>query len=401
MATPVLSGHPWIFSGAIAHIVPPTEGVTAGMACAVLDPHGRFLAHGTFNPDSQIAIRVVDAGTDGLEPALLPDARTLVRARLQRARELRAVIGLPCATTNAYRLVNSEGDGLPGLTIDRFAEGAVAVASTAGASRWLPFAVAALREEHGCAWVVTRVPQDVHPSEGLIAGNSETHGPVPNEVQVLHNGLTLTVEPAGGQKTGMYTDQRDNHAAVAEYAKGRFVLDAFSHAGGFGLHAARAGASKVVCVDASQRAIDLATRHAQDNNLAQVETMAADAIHILGHYATLPPEDQAGRPSLVILDPPKFATRAAALEQAIKKYTHVNTLAMQAVAEGGIVVSCSCSGLVDRTAFLRVLGQSAHNAGRTVQLLEFRSAALDHPVAPAHPEAHYLKVAVCRIVGRS
>ena len=205
---------------------------------------------------------------------------------------------------------------------------------------------------------------------------------------------------SGGQKTGMYVDQRDNHKLAATFAPGRFVLDAYSHAGSFGLHAARAGASKVICVDASQRAVDLALQHAIDNNVQHMEAMAADAVHVLGHYATLPPEDQDGRPGLVIVDPPKFATKAAALEQAIRKYTHVNTLAMQAVQEGGYLVTCSCSGLVDRTAFLRVLGQAAHNAGRAVQLLELRGAAMDHPVAPAHGEAQYLKVAFCRIVPR-
>ena len=167
-----------------------------------------------------------------------------------------------------------------------------------------------------------------------------------------HNGLQLRVEP-GGQKTGMYADQRRNHARVAELAKGRFVLDTYSHVGGFGLHAARAGAKKVVCVDASQRAVDLAIQHAVDNGVG-IEAQCADAVHVLGHYASLPPE--AERPSMVIVDPPKFATKASALEQAIRKYTHVNTLAMQAVAQDGILVTCSCSGLVEPTQFLRVLG---------------------------------------------
>jgi 23S rRNA (cytosine1962-C5)-methyltransferase len=216
---------------------------------------------------------------------------------------------------------------------------------------------------------------------------------------VRHNGLTLRVEPAGGQKTGMYVDQRENHVRAAKLAKGRFVLDTFSHAGGFGLHAARAGAAKVVCVDASQRAVDLAMQHAEDNDL-HLEALAADAVHILRNYADLPPEDQAGRPSLVIVDPPKLASRAGALDQALKKYTHINTLAMQAVAEDGFLVTCSCSGLVDRQTFLRMLGQAAHNAGRSVQLLALDGAAADHPVAPAHPEGQYLKVAFCRVTGR-
>jgi 23S rRNA (cytosine1962-C5)-methyltransferase len=400
-ATPVLAGHPWIFSGAIAHVVPaPGEGSpTPGQACAVFDPHARFLGHGYCNLNSQIAIRVVEAGLDGLEPERIPSARELLQVRLARAAKLRRDLQLPSAETDAFRLVNSEGDQLPGLTIDRYADGAVVQASTAGASRWLPDVVDLLRKEHGCAWVLTRVPQDVHPAEGLEGGNAQMHGEVPVQVQVRHNGLTLRVEPAGGQKTGMYVDQRENHVRAAKLAKGRFVLDTFSHAGGFGLHAARAGAAKVVCVDASQRAVDLAMQHAEDNDL-HLEALAADAVHILRNYADLPPEDQTGRPSLVIVDPPKLASRAGALDQALKKYTHINTLAMQAVAEDGFLVTCSCSGLVDRQAFLRMLGQAAHNAGRSVQLLALDGAGADHPVAPAHPEGQYLKVAFCRVTGR-
>ena len=396
-ATPVLSGHPWIFSGAIGHILPPT-GTQAenGQQCAVFDPHARFLGHGTYHSQSQIAIRLLEAGTDGLEPARIPDIATIVTRRLERATKLRADLGLPSAQTDAFRLVNSEGDGLPGVVIDRYAAGAVVQMTTAGAFRWREPIVAWLRA-HGCAWVLERVPMDVHPSEGLLAGFQSESGDVPTEVQVRHNGLLLRVEP-GGQKTGMYTDQRVNHARVAELAKGRFVLDCYSHVGGFGLHAARAGAAKVQSVDASQRAVDLAIQHASDNGVA-VDAQCADAVHVLGHFASLPPEGE--RPSLVIVDPPKFATKASALEQAIRKYTHVNTLAMQAVAEDGFLVTCSCSGLVDPQSFLRVLGQAAHNAGRSVQLLELRGPGPDHPVAPAHAEGQYLKVAICRISRRA
>ena len=396
-ATPVLSGHPWLFSGAIGHVVPP-EGTQAesGQACAVFDPHGRYLGHGTYHPQSQIAVRLVEAGMDGLEPATLPDGPTIVARRLERATTLRRDLGLPSAETNAFRLINSEGDGMPGVVIDRFADGAVVQITTAGAARWQAPMIEWLRA-HGCAWVLVRVPNDVHPAEGLAAGHAASSGDVPTEVLVRHNGLQLRVEP-GGQKTGMYADQRQNHARVAELAKGRFVLDAYSHVGGFGLHASRAGAARVVCVDASQRAVDLAIQHASDNGVG-IDAQCADAVHVLGHYASLPPE--AERPSLVIVDPPKFATKASALEQAIRKYTHVNTLAMQAVAQDGFLVSCSCSGLVDVTQFLRLLGQAAHNAGRTVQLLELHGPGPDHPVAPAHAEGQYLKVAICRISART
>lgn len=398
-STPVLAGHPWIFSGAVAHVV-TADGAApeAGMPCAVFDPHGRFLGHGTYNPVSQIAVRVVEPGLDGLEPRALPDTPNLLRRRLVRAADLRKQVGLPSEETNAYRLVNSEGDGLPGVTVDRYGDGAVVSVSTAGAGRWLLNIVELLQKEHGCKWVVTRVPSDIHPSEGLLGGTVQTYGEVPEQALVMHNGLKLRVEPLQGQKTGMYLDQRDNHRLAASFSAGRFVLDTFSHAGSFGLHAARAGASRVLCVDASQRAVDLVLAHAEDNGLTNITAECADAVHVLKRYADM--KNEADKPSLVIVDPPKFAARAAAVEQALKKYAHVNQTAMQAVQDGGLLITCSCSGLVDRQAFLRMLAQAAHAAGRIVQLLDLRGAGMDHPVAPAHPEAHYLKVAVCRIVRR-
>lgn len=403
-STPVLAGHPWIFSGAVAHVVTHDgEPPVAGMQAAVFDPHGRFLGHGFYNPASQIAVRVVEPGTDGLEPVRLPEARTLVKSRLKRAAALRAQIGLPSPDCNAWRMVNSEGDGMPGLTIDRYADGAVIAVSSAGGDRWLPHVVEALMGEHGCKWVLTRVPTDIHPSEGLIGGRVQAHGDVPVQLEVLHNGLKMRVEPAAGQKTGMYLDQRENHRLVGSLARGKFVLDAFSHTGGFGLHCAKNGAYKVLCVDASQRAVDLVLTHVADNELRKVEAQCADAVHVLRHYAEgdgTKPVEESLKPAMVIVDPPKFATRSGAVEQALKKYQHVNQLAMQAVQTGGLLVTCSCSGLVDRQAFLRMLASAAHQAGRTVQLLDLRGASMDHPVAPAHPEGAYLKVAILRVTKR-
>ncbi len=398
-ATPVVVGHPWIFSGAIAHIVPPVEGqpVEAGSPCAVFDQHGRYIGYGSFNPHSQIAVRMLELGLGGLEPSALPEPAALVAHKLASAADLRLQVGLPSGENTAWRLVNSEGDGLPGLTIDRYAQGAVVAVTTAAMWRWLPLIESQLLEKHGCSWLLVRVPTDVHVSEQLIPGHQHSQGQVPQEVAVLHNGLRLRVDPSGGQKTGMYLDQRDNHRLVGQLAAGRFVLDAFSHAGGFGLHAARQGAKRVLCVDASQKAIDLAILHAEDNGLPQLTVQCADAVHVLAHHAELPETE---KPSLVIIDPPKFATKAAALEQAIKKYTSVNAVAMRAVASGGLLLSCSCSGLVDRQAFLRMLATAALQAGKVVQLLDFRGPAPDHPVAPAHAEGQYLKVALLRVTAR-
>lgn len=395
-ATPPLAGHPWVFSGAIAHIVAgPGASDEPGAACALFDQHARYLGAGYWNKNSQIAVRLLAMGIDGLEPADFPDLAKLARTRVAAAFRLRTDLGLPGQETDAFRLVNSEGDLLPGAVIDRYADGAVVQISTAGAWRLRGVLVEAVQAA-GARWCLVRVPIDIHPSEGLLGGTSEVHGEVPEMVTVRHNGLSLRVEPAGGQKTGMYCDQRDNHKRVAELAKGRFVVDAFCHAGGFGLHAARAGAERVLCVDASQRAVDLTLQHAADNHL-KLEAQCNDAVLVLRQLAA-EPEDQ--RPTLIIVDPPKYATRAAALEQAIRKYQALNAVAMQALRPGGWLVSCSCSGLVDPETFLRALGQAAQQAGVAIQLAELRGAAADHPTAPAHAEGRYLKVAICRVVPR-
>ncbi|MSP90648.1 MAG: class I SAM-dependent rRNA methyltransferase [Myxococcales bacterium] len=400
-ATPVLAGHPWVFSGAIAHLVaaPEAQRIDAGQACAVLDPHGRWLGFGYVNPDSQISVRVLEPGSDGLEPRRVPALDDLVRARLQRAADLRRALGLPGPETDAYRLANAEGDGLPGLVVDRFADGAVVQASTAGAWRWRAGVVAWLRGTAGCAWVLVRVPHDVHPSEGLVGDTLEAHGDVPESVRVHHNGLLLMVEPRGGQKTGMYCDQRAAHRRVADLVRpGSFVLDAYCHTGGFGLHAARAGAGRVLGIDASLRAVELANTHAALNGLDAYRADCEDAVLTLRHYAES--ASDAPRPDVVVVDPPKFATRGAVVDDALRKYLSLNALAMRALAEDGWLATCSCSGLVTREAFLRMLAQAAREAGRRATIVDVLGPAPDHPVAPAHAEGNYLKTALVRVTAR-
>ena len=398
-ATPPLAGHPWIFSGAIAHLVPgPATEVVPGIRCGLFDQHARYLGVGYYNAQSQIAVRMVATAVDALEPDKLPDLNKLAVQRLHEAAELRGLLGLPSALTTAYRLLNSDGDLLPGITVDRLGPGAVLQVSTAGGWLLREKLVQALRAQpFGCEWVLVRVPQDIHPSESLQGGLTETYGDVPTSLTVLHNGLRLQVEPYAGQKTGMYCDQRENHKFVAALALGRFVLDAFCHTGGFGLHAARAGASRVLCVDASQRAVDQTIQNATENALT-VQAQCGDAVLALRHWAGQPPAE---RPSLVVIDPPKYATKTAALEPALKKYQALNAVALQAVRTGGWLVTCSCSGLVEPEAFLRMIGQAANEAGVSVQLCALRGAAADHPTAPAHAEGRYLKVAVLRVLAKA
>lgn len=393
-ATPPLAGHPWVFSGAIAHVQPgPATAVEPGVRCALFDQHARYLGCGYYNPQSQIAVRLIDWAADALEPETLPALADLVHARIAAAVQLRRDLGLPGADTDAFRLCNAEGDLLGGVTIDQYGDGAVVQLSTAGAWR-LRAAIGSALSQAGLQWWAVRVPADVHPSEGLVGGASESHGPVPAALTVRMGGVAFGVEPGSGQKTGLYCDQRDNHLAVAALCKGRFVVDAFCHVGGFGLHAAKAGAAKVLCVDASQKAVDAVLANAALNGLA-VGTQCGDAVHTLRQWHGAADAD---KPSLVVIDPPKYATKAAALDGATKKYQALNAAAMQAVQAGGWLVTCSCSGLLEPPAFLRMIGMAAVEAGVAVQLCQLRGPGLDHPTAAVHAEGRYLKVAIVRVL---
>ncbi len=397
MATPVLAGHPWLFSGAIAHVVPgPDTAVEPGVRCGVFDPYARWLGLGYYNPQSQIAVRLVAHGRDVLEPQQLPTLEQIAAERVTAAASLRRDLGLPSTDTTAFRLTNADGDLLPGCTVDQYGDGAVVQVTSAGIWRVRAAIVAALREL-GLRWVCVRVPSDIHPSEGLPAGSQEPHGAMPAEVEVRLGGVRFVVEPGAGQKTGLYCDQRENHLAVAALAKDRFVVDAFCHVGGFGLQAAKAGARQVLCIDASQRAVDAVLRHAELNDLP-VQAQCGEAIHALRAFADGPDAD---KPDIVIVDPPKFATKAAALDGAVHKYQALNAVAVAAVKDGGWLVSCSCSGLLEPPAFVRMIALAAQQAGRTVQLLALRGASADHPTAPAHAEGRYLKVAILRVTARA
>lgn len=402
-ATPTLVGHPWLFGGAIGHALPPTAipphaAPPLGLPCGVFDVSGRYIGHGTYNAGSQIAVRMVARAASDVAPARLPQLSRWLPEALRQAASVREALGL-CSgdQRTAWRLANGDGDGLPGLIIDRMADGAVVVVSTAGARHWVDQVVASLQADHGCAWVVVRISGDSHPSEGLNKGEVIDIGEVPAQVVVQHHGVELVADPLAGQKSGLYLDQWGNHLTVAALAKGRYVIDAFCNGGGFGLHAARAGARKVLCVDASQRAVDMATDHVTRNELQQVEVVRADAVHVLRDIADGIVGPDEPRPDLIVLDPPKYATRAGVVEDALGKYTHLNSVAMEALADGGLLVTCSCSGRVSANEFLRAIAHAAGRAGRHVQLLAMHGPGADHATAPAHAEGRYLKVAICRV----
>ncbi len=374
-----------MFSGAVAAV--EGDSPSRGDLVEVRDHAGRVIGWGFFHPTSQYRVRLVAWAS---EPDPGPDIVGIVRSGVARARALRRILGLPAADTTAWRLVNSEGDGLSGVTVDVFGEVAVLVASAA----WVERHRAAVEEAVRAVWpegvrLVYRVSPAVGSEEGFASRSSE--GEVPGPVEVLERGLRFLVWPGGSQKTGFYCDQRDNRALVralvGRLPKEARVLDAFCFTGGFALNAAAGGAAEVLAVDSSGPAVGAGRDNARRNGLSdRVRFEETDAVGVL--------EASPRAFDLVVCDPPRFARSARDLAPALARYRRVNRAAIAAVSPGGLLVTCSCSSAVRRDLFLEVLRDAAAEAGRRFTVTHVRGAAPDHPVHPAFPEGEYLKCVV-------
>ena len=382
-ANPLWHGHPWVYSGAILR----EEGSPApGDVVDVHDAEGRFIGRGFVNPRSQIRVRMMTFRDEAVDGAL-------IAARVREAAALRERLGFPSETTDAYRLVNSEGDALPGLVVDVYRD-VYAVQFTALGLKQRE------QEVYDALAMVKPIPRAIvevaaggfAQVEGFASATRVVRGADDvGAVRCRENGIELEVEPLRGQKTGMFLDQRDNRRRVGELARGCRVLDVYTYAGGFALNALKGGAAHATCVDSSERALERVRAHAALNGLTNVDTVESDAFRFL----------ETARPrayELVIVDPPKFARARKDLDAALKGYQRLNVLAMTACAEGGLLATSSCSQLVDEEAFERMLAAAAKDAGRRVQLLEVRSQGADHPLPPAFPEGRYLKFVLCRVV---
>ena len=378
-ARPLWYGHPWVYANAIATIEGDPQ---PGDVVSLTDHDGRFIGKGFYNARSQIPVRLCTRTDEAVDAAFL-------RKRIERARAARTRLGLPSADTNAYRLVNSEGDDLPGLVIDVYADTAAVQITTLAMSMRRAEIYDALEAELGVKTIFELAPASYAELEGYAAGSRIARGASRATVPVLENGVALEVEPLGGQKTGMFIDQRETRARVASLARGARVLDVYAYAGGFGLAAARAGAAAVTAVDSSARAVARVTAHAAANGVS-IDAIEADAFRYL-ETATPRAFD------LVVIDPPKFARARKDLDAARKGYERLNALALQAVAAGGILVTCSCSQNVDAETFERIVAAGAKQAGREVRVFERRGPASDHLMPPAFAEGQYLKVLLCYV----
>lgn len=383
-AQPFFGRHPWVFSGAIQRV----EGEPRdGDEVVLVTDRGEFVGRGLYNSKSNIHVRLYSwEEATRLDEAFFAD-------RIAAALKLRRTLKLDAAD-GACRLVFSEADGLSGLIVDRYADWLLVQFTSLALAQRKDSLLAALREQWHPAGMWLRTEKGIRDAEGLeIADGPLEGGTPPRPIVIDEHGLKYGVDVVEGQKTGFFLDQRENRASIAAFAAGARVLDVCCYSGGFSLNAARAGARQVIAVDSSSTALALAEANAERNGLRdKMEFVKSDAFKALEVI-----RDRGERFDLLILDPPKLARHAKGVPEALRGYHGLNQLAVQCLAPDGILVTCSCTGNVERLQFEEMLAEVARTTNRDLQILSSRGAAPDHPTSVVCRETEYLKCYTCRV----
>ena len=368
----ILRGHRWVFSNEIAD---PIHDFEPGSWVEVLTAKGLSLGVGYINPASLIAVRLV------CPPGKKPDEK-FFRQTLLEAASLRQFL-YPGA--ESCRLVFGESDRLPGLVVDRYGDVLVYQAGTVGMAGMEELMRELLLDLFRPAALVFRNDSPSRALEGLGMEKGVACGSVTGDVPIRIDGVRYLVDVLGGQKTGMYLDQRDNRNAAKHWMKGKRVLDLFCYNGAWGLSAVAAGAAELIGVDQSADAVGQARRNAEINGFSDRSTfIAADVFDYLKRIARASFD-------VIVLDPPAFAKTRSAVTEAAKGYTDINRRALLALKPGGILITCSCSYHMSEELFREALISAGQASGRKLRLLQVRGQSLDHPVLLAMPETRYLK----------
>jgi 23S rRNA (cytosine1962-C5)-methyltransferase len=372
------SGHQWVFSNEIHRAV--GEPV-AGDVVEILRADGVSLGVGFYHPNSLIAVRLLSQKDETVDLEFF-------EKRIRSALALREKL-FPGST--AFRLVHGEGDYLPGLIIDKFNEYLSVQTFTAGMDQRLTLIADALVAIFQPRGIVERNESPLRLMEQLPMRRTILRGEVEHTIIDL-NGVKFNVEVMEGQKSGFFLDQRENRSNLAALANNATVLDCFCNEGGFGMHAAVAGATHVDFVDASEESIAKAKVNATLNKVANVHFAAADAFE----YLTNAVKDKK-QYDIVVLDPPSFTKSKKTVATALRGYKEINANGIRLVAPGGFLATASCSHHVDEETFLAMIGESAAKAGRRIQIVSVAGASGDHPTLPSMPETKYLKYALVRV----
>jgi 23S rRNA (cytosine1962-C5)-methyltransferase len=376
----ILAGHPWIYHGEILRVTqPPADG---GLV-QVKDPRQRLIGTGFFNAKSKIVVRV-------LSPDRVEVDEKFFEERIRAALAVRQK-HLPGATS--FRVVNAESDFLSGLIVDKYGDALVVQISSLGMDQRKAMIVAALQKIFSPRAILERSDMASRKFEGLTEANGLLAGELSGPVSVNLNGLKFETDLVGGHKTGLYLDQQANYQSVSQFAKGAQVLDCFSFLGGFGLHAARAGAAHVHLLDQSADAIEASRRNAAANGLA--EKCSFEAVNVFdwlkAQTAVNPHEKVIPRFDLIILDPPSFTRNRASVPDALRGYKEIHLRALKLLKAGGTLATFCCSHHVDAGLFQDTLLSAAFDTRHILRRAAIYSQGPDHPVIPMIPETEYLK----------
>jgi 23S rRNA (cytosine1962-C5)-methyltransferase len=374
------SNHPWIFQKMVEK---PVAKPKPGSIVDIVDNTGHWVGRGFYNGHSRIALRVL---TEDYEEAI--DQAWFVE-KVRAAVSLRRDVLRLEETTDAWRVIHSEGDGISGLVVDRYGDLVVVEFFSAGAFRHREWIYAALREAFPDCRFYSFAEEHVQKQESFDFRSPEA--PAPSVI--TENGLKFRASPGSGHKTGFFADQRDNREYLSRFTQGARVLDICCNSGGFAIYAkARGGADEVIGIDLDEEILEIAGKNAHLNN-AKIKFVQSDLFPYLRDAAT------AGEQfDVVILDPAKLTRDREQVIAALKKYNDMNKLAMMVVKPGGILLTCSCTGLVGEDEFLDMIRRAAFYAGRTVQILKVSGAGGDHPFMAHVKESRYLKAAFCRVL---
>lgn len=410
----ISQGFPWVYDNEIFSVKWLAEDgsgvktttlaeaqVKAGSAVEVYSSKGTFLGTGIFNPSSKITVRLI-----GREHAdkIMADPAAYWDKAVRNSVNIRA---LSFDRMDSCRIIYGEADFIPGLVAERYIAYNGERTAVFVVVQFLSLACEVFRKEiidsikSVCKpdGIYERSDAPVREKEGLeqktgwLLGTG-AHFVKEGVITIKENGIFLDVDIVNGQKTGYFLDQKFNRAAVASYCHGKRVLDAFSHTGAFGLNAAKAGAKSVVCADISQEAVDLISHNAESNGVSgKLTAVCADVFDLLRQY-----EEKGEKFDVIILDPPAFTKSARQIQKAYGGYKEINLRAMRILSEGGILVTCSCSYYFDENTFYSMLMHAAKDSHKSVQVLQKRGAAPDHPLLVGYPQSEYLKCAICRVL---
>ena len=370
----LLQGHPWVYGNEIERV----EGETVdGELVTVVDFRGRYMGTGFFNSKSLITVRLLTHRQEEITDSL-------IAGRVKAACDYRRFT-MQREGTDSCRLIYGEADRLPGVIADRFGDVIVLQVLALGMEKYTQVIADALVacEKPGC--LLLQNDDAIRRKEGMECFTKVLHGSLPEETIIHENGVKLAVDVMGGQKTGYFLDQKDNHLFVRQFCKDARVLDCFSYIGGFALNAAKAGAKEVTAVDISENAVELIRRNAQLNGL-NVETVCANCFDYLRAQVKVKEKYD-----VIVLDPPAFTKAHANMANACRGYKEIALSAMRLLPPGGVLATHSCSYHMPEDVFVNTVLSAAQDLHRQVRVITLRRQDIDHPVLAGYPESHYLK----------